>query len=183
MLSGFSVDQKWKDSLKQESLGQGADYRQGLEDPKKGEGERLAARKGPSAGIHAATVSSDKAGPDKAPRKCKFAELTGYTGSHPPWLCKAFGDKSPEERNRIITDKKLCPICVRTSIVGTGLRPASFGIGFREPKALEAWECRQARSHGNVIMIGSRTIQAMVGAMVSHAVFLSRVTDDDSNSE
>jgi hypothetical protein len=27
-------------------------------------------------------------------------------------------------------------------------------IQFREPKALEAWECRKARSHGKVIIIG-----------------------------
>jgi hypothetical protein len=35
-------------------------------------------------------------------------------------------------------------------------------IRFREPKALEAWQCRQARSNGKVIM-GGRTIQATVG--------------------
>jgi hypothetical protein len=89
---------------------------------------RPAARKGPSAGVHTATVSGDKADPDKAPRKCKFAELMGCTASHPLWLCKAFGDKTPEERNRIITDNRLCPACVRSSIAGTGLRPASLGI-------------------------------------------------------
>ncbi len=117
------VDQKWKDSLKvaaaeQESWDQGADYRRGLEDPRKGEGERPVARKGPSAGVHAATVSRRQA-------------LTRF----PPWLCKAFGDKSPEERNRIITDNKLCLFCVRSFIVGTGLRPASFGIsGLESPK-------------------------------------------------
>jgi hypothetical protein len=36
-------------------------------------------------------------------------------------------------------------------------------IWFREPKALESWECRQARSHGKVI-IGGHTIQATIGA-------------------
>jgi hypothetical protein len=53
-------------------------------------------------------------------------------------------------------------------------------IQFREPKALEAWNCRKARSHGKVIIIG-RTIQATVGATISHAVFLSGAMDDDSN--
>jgi hypothetical protein len=41
-----------------------------------------------------------------------FAEVAGCTGSHPPWLCKAFGDKAPEERIKIITDNKLCPFCL-----------------------------------------------------------------------
>jgi hypothetical protein len=53
-------------------------------------------------------------------------------------------------------------------------------IRFREPKALEAWECRQARSHGKVV-IGGRTIQAKIGAIMSHAMFLSGAMDDDSN--
>ncbi len=55
-------------------------------------------------------------------------------------------------------------------------------IRFREPKALEAWECRQARKNGKVI-INERTIQATVGATVSHAMFLSGAVDDDSNCE
>ncbi len=55
-------------------------------------------------------------------------------------------------------------------------------ILFREPKALEAWECRQARTHGKVI-IGGRTVQATIGATMSHAMFLSGAMDDDSNCE
>jgi hypothetical protein len=54
-------------------------------------------------------------------------------------------------------------------------------IRFRKPKALEAWECRQAKSHGKVV-IGGRTIQATVGATISHAV-ISGAIDDDSNCE
>jgi hypothetical protein len=34
-------------------------------------------------------------------------------------------------------------------------------IRFREPKALEAWECRQARTHGKVIIEGC-TVQATI---------------------
>jgi hypothetical protein len=58
-------------------------------------------------------------------------------------------------------------------------------IQFREPKALEAWECRQARTHGKVgkVVIGCRTIQATIGATVSHAIFLSGGMDDISNCE
>ncbi len=66
------------------------------------EGERTAAKKGPSAGVHAATASGDR-----LPRKCKFAELTGCSGSQPSWLCKVFGKKTPEDRSRIIADNML----------------------------------------------------------------------------
>jgi hypothetical protein len=55
-------------------------------------------------------------------------------------------------------------------------------IRFREPKALEAWECRQARAHGKVV-IGGHTIQATIGAMKSHVMFLSGAMDYDSNCE
>ncbi len=58
------VDQKWRDSLnvaavEPASWDQGADYRQGLDGPKRGEGEKLTAKKTPSAGVHAAVVSKD----------------------------------------------------------------------------------------------------------------------------
>jgi hypothetical protein len=55
-------------------------------------------------------------------------------------------------------------------------------IQFREPKVLEAWECRQARSDKKVV-IGGRRIQASIGATASHAVFLSSTMDDESNCE
>jgi hypothetical protein len=55
-------------------------------------------------------------------------------------------------------------------------------IRFREPKALEAWECQQARTHSKVL-IGGHTIQAAIGATMSHAMFLSGAMDDDSNCE
>jgi hypothetical protein len=53
-------------------------------------------------------------------------------------------------------------------------------IRFREPKTLEAWECHQARKNGKVVIKG-HTMQAKIGAIVSHAMFLSRAMDDDSN--
>jgi hypothetical protein len=40
----------------------------------------------------------------------------GCTGSHPPWLWKAFGDKAPDERRRIIEDNKLCLFCLLHSV-------------------------------------------------------------------
>jgi hypothetical protein len=55
-------------------------------------------------------------------------------------------------------------------------------IWFREPKALEAWECRQAKSQGKVV-IGGCTVQATIGATVSHVIFLIGAMDDNSNCE
>jgi hypothetical protein len=55
-------------------------------------------------------------------------------------------------------------------------------IRFREPKALEAWECRQARTNRKVV-IGGRTVQTTIGATMSHAAFMSGAMDDDSNCE
>ncbi len=55
-------------------------------------------------------------------------------------------------------------------------------IWFREPKPLEAWECRQARTHGKVVL-SEHTIQAAIGATVSQATFLSGNLDDNSNCE
>jgi hypothetical protein len=49
-------------------------------------------------------------------------------------------------------------------------------IRFRESKALEAWECRQGRSHRKVVL--GRMVQATIGATVSHAMFLSGTMDD-----
>ncbi len=51
-------------------------------------------------------------GGKKVPLICKFVELTGCTGFHPSWLCKAFRDKTPEERSKIIKDNKLCLFCL-----------------------------------------------------------------------
>jgi hypothetical protein len=55
-------------------------------------------------------------------------------------------------------------------------------IRFREPKALESWECYPTRSHKKVV-IGGCTVQAKIGATMSHAMFLSRAMDDNSNCE
>jgi hypothetical protein len=111
------VDQKWRDSLNVAEAelarwDQGANYRKGPEAARKGEGKRQIARKALSAGVHMAKDSDGKAALCRAPKKCKFTELAECTSSHPLWLCKAFGDKTPEEKNKIIMDNKLCPFCL-----------------------------------------------------------------------
>jgi hypothetical protein len=55
-------------------------------------------------------------------------------------------------------------------------------IRFREPRTLEAWECRQARKSGKVI-INDRTFQGKIGATAFHSMFLAGGPDDKSNCE
>jgi hypothetical protein len=55
-------------------------------------------------------------------------------------------------------------------------------IRFREPRTLEAWECRQARKSGKIIING-RTFQGKIGATASHSMFLAGGLDDESRCE
>jgi hypothetical protein len=45
-------------------------------------------------------------------------------------------------------------------------------IRFREPRALEAWECRQAWRSGKIVING-RTLKGKIGATASHSMFLA----------
>jgi hypothetical protein len=45
-------------------------------------------------------------------RACVFKDVMGCTGTHPPWLCKVFGKLPAKEREKLITDNKLCPFCL-----------------------------------------------------------------------
>ncbi len=55
-------------------------------------------------------------------------------------------------------------------------------VRFREPRTLEAWECRQARKSGKIIING-RTFQGKIGATASHSMFLASGLDAKSNCE
>jgi hypothetical protein len=55
-------------------------------------------------------------------------------------------------------------------------------IRFWEPRALEAWECRQARKSGKIIIYG-RTFQGKIGATASHSMFLASGLDDENRCE
>jgi hypothetical protein len=41
-----------------------------------------------------------------------FKDVMGCSGAHPPWLCKVFGKLPAKEREKLITDNKLCPFCL-----------------------------------------------------------------------
>jgi hypothetical protein len=55
-------------------------------------------------------------------------------------------------------------------------------IRFREPRALEAWECRQARKSSKIVING-RTFEGKIGATASHSMFLAGELDDVSRCE
>jgi hypothetical protein len=55
-------------------------------------------------------------------------------------------------------------------------------IRFREPKPLEAWECRQARKSGKIVING-RTLAGQIGATASHSMYLAGRLDDASRCE
>jgi hypothetical protein len=52
----------------------------------------------------------------------------GCTAAHPPWLCKVFGKLPAGEREKLITDNRLCPFCPlhdKDKPCGAKQRPAS----------------------------------------------------------
>jgi hypothetical protein len=55
-------------------------------------------------------------------------------------------------------------------------------IRFRELKPLEAWECRQARRSGKIVING-RTLEGKIGATASHSMYLASGLDDESRCE
>jgi hypothetical protein len=61
-------------------------------------------------------------------RVCIFKGVMGCTGTHPPWLCKAFGKLPAKEREKLIVDNKLCPFCLlhdKDKPCGAKQRPVS----------------------------------------------------------
>jgi hypothetical protein len=55
-------------------------------------------------------------------------------------------------------------------------------VRFRELKPLEAWECRQARRSGKIVING-RTFKGKIGATASHSMFLAGGLDDQNRCE
>jgi hypothetical protein len=55
-------------------------------------------------------------------------------------------------------------------------------IRFRELRALEAWECRQARKSGKIVING-QTLKGKIRATASHSMYLAGGLDDQSRCE
>ncbi len=117
------VDQKWRDSLnlaaaEPSTTDYSLEFKKTADRPRKGETEKQF-KKGPVAEVNVATLdveeketkTTPRAG-ERGPQKCKFSEITGCTGSHPPWLCKAFGDKTlKKEAKPLKTTSCACSAC------------------------------------------------------------------------
>jgi hypothetical protein len=111
------VDQKWKDSLNVAAAepawwDQGGNNSRGVGFARKEEQDKQGVKKAPAAGVHVALAGGSQVTSGRAQKRCKFTDVAGFTGSHSPWLCRAFGDKAPEERSKTIKDNKLCPFCL-----------------------------------------------------------------------
>jgi hypothetical protein len=52
---------------------------------------------------------------ERPSKRCRFVGALGCTGTHPPMMCKAFGDQGPEEKKKIIKDNRMCPFSCSTA--------------------------------------------------------------------
>ncbi len=108
------VDQKWRDALnvavaEPPAWGTGSGGRINPQDGRK-EAARLA--KADAAAVHVTGIDGRRGRQGDGGRVCVFKDVMGCSGSHPPWFCKAFGKLPAKERERLITDNRLCPFCL-----------------------------------------------------------------------
>ncbi len=73
---------------------------------KKGTGQGVQGRR---AAVHVAGVDGKRHRQGDSGRTCVFKDVIGCTAAHPPWLCKVFGKLPAGEREKLITDNRLCP--------------------------------------------------------------------------
>jgi hypothetical protein len=109
------VDQKWRDALnvaaaEPPAWGAGGGGRITFQDSGKKEAARLA--KAGAAAVHVKGADGRRPRQGDGGRVCVFKGVMGCTGTHPPWLCKAFGKLPAKEREKLIVDNKLCPFCL-----------------------------------------------------------------------
>jgi hypothetical protein len=109
------VDQKWQDALniaaaEPPAWGAGSGGRAPPTD-----GARREPAKGSKAGaaaVHITGVDGRRHRQGDSGRTCIFKDVMGCTAAHPPWLCKVFGKLPAGEREKLITDNRLCPFCL-----------------------------------------------------------------------
>jgi hypothetical protein len=111
------IDQKWRDAINVAAAepagwGQGGNVSRPLGTDRRDHPGRAEAKKPATAAIHMATTDSKLPAPGGDPKRCKFADVLGCPGLHPPWRCGAFGSIRPEERARIIKDNSMCSFCL-----------------------------------------------------------------------
>jgi hypothetical protein len=109
------VDQKWRDALNVAAAelpawGAGARGKIAFQDAGKKEAAKLA--KAGVAAVHVTGTNGRRPRQGDGGRACVFKDVMGCTGAHPPWICKVFGKLPAKEREKLITDNKLCPFCL-----------------------------------------------------------------------
>jgi hypothetical protein len=109
------VDQKWRDALnvaaaEPPAWGAGSGGRAGPQDGGRKEAAKLA--KAGAAAVHVTGVDGKRHRQGDCGWACVFKEVMGCTAAHPPWLCKVFGKLPAGEREKLITDNRLCPFCL-----------------------------------------------------------------------
>ncbi len=125
------MDQKWRDALniaaaEPPAWGAGSGGRAPPSD-----GARREPTKGSKAGaaaVHVTGVDGKRHHQGDSGRTCIFKDVMGCTAAHPPWLCKVFGKLPAEEREKLITDNRLCPFCLlhdKDKPCGAKQRPVS----------------------------------------------------------
>jgi hypothetical protein len=109
------VDQKWRDALnvaaaEPPAWGAGGGGRAVPQDSAKKEATKLG--KAGAAAVHVTGVDGKRHRQGDSGRTCVFKDVMGCTAAHPPWLCKVFGRLPAGEREKLITDNRLCPFCL-----------------------------------------------------------------------
>ncbi len=77
----------------------------------------------------------------------------------------------------IVVETLVAQYCGMFSAAGV-----TWYIRFRELKPLEAWECRQVKMSGQIVING-RTLKGKIGATASHSMYLAGGLDDESRCE
>jgi hypothetical protein len=109
------MDQKWRDALnvaaaKPPAWGAGGGGRTAPQDGGRKEAAKLA--KAGAAAVHVTGGDGKRHRQGDSGRTCVFKEVMGCTAAHPPWLCKVSGKLPAGEREKLITDNRLCPFCL-----------------------------------------------------------------------
>jgi hypothetical protein len=125
------VDQKWRDALNVAAAEPPAWRAGGGGKGAPQDGARREAAKGPKAGaaaVHITGTDGKRYHQGDSGRACVFKDVMGCTTANPPWLCKVFGKLPAGEREKLITDNRLCPFCLlhdKDKPCGAKQRPVS----------------------------------------------------------
>jgi hypothetical protein len=125
------VDQKWRDALnvaaaEPPAWGAGGGGRTAPQDSARKETAKVP--KAGAAAVHVTGVDGKRHRQGDSGRTCVFKDMMGCTAAHPPWLCKVFGRLPAGEREKLITDNRLCPFCLlhdKDKPCGAKQRPVS----------------------------------------------------------